>query len=194
MDSSIIQLLKTENGLKLFREIANRCVDQTDDCVEPQSKRIKYSQPNENESEIIDLNNQENHDDNLSNENGNSSSSAENVTPVSLLPVSINERVKDKLGTLLKDLNNLPNVLSEVNTEIDMICTTLPVVSAKNKSDLWTFEMPIEWEGQRFYLPIKDTAKIKTLDNALGDEKIFGDVVNIGRLRIFLEVICDIIT
>lgn len=170
MDNNIIQFLKTENGLRLFREIANRYGDQTEDCDEPQSKRIKHSELNEHELESIDLNDQENHDDNLSNENGNSSSSPENVTPVSLLPVSINERVKDKLGTLLKGVIDLPNVLSEVNTEIDMICTTLPVVSAKNKFDLWTFEMPIEWEDQRFNLPIKDTANIQTLNNALGDE------------------------
>lgn len=87
-----------------------------------------------------------------------------------------------KLFGLQKYVDELPNVIAKVNAEVSIMSSTLASTHSKNDFVIWTFQLPIDFNGKKFSLPITEANLVPILDEALHDEMISLDVVSVGRI------------
>lgn len=89
-----------------------------------------------------------------------------------------------KYHELQKTLNDIPSVIAQLNTELEMLSRSTITVETLPSNDkvldafFWKFSITIEWEDESFSLPIQRVEDIEKLNTALTDETIYHHVVS----------------
>lgn len=94
------------------------------------------------------------------------------------------ENFQAKFLEMKKKLDEFPNIIAKLNTELRMMTKGTPVVAAlqSRNSDLdafiWKFNISFDWDNKNIRLPISLVDDIKILNAALTDEIIYHDIVS----------------
>lgn len=130
----------------------------------------------------------------LSNEEENEEPKSENIPAKSEQEEEEEEcdnNFQSKFLGMKKKLDDFPIIIAKLNTELNMMTKAIPAVGSLSSDDenleafIWKFNISFEWNNKNICLPISSVEDIKTLDEALTDEKIHHDVVCFNSYILF---------